>query len=82
MPALDEHASPLEQLGAAVRELRECHGVAQQDVADRASLSRDDLAAIERGALDPSYMTLVAIAQAVPASLLELFQLLDQQRGS
>jgi transcriptional regulator with XRE-family HTH domain len=69
-------------LGAALIELREQHGLAQTDVADRAQLRRSHLAAIERGEVDPTFVTLVRIVRAIPASLAELFELFERRRDA
>ena len=68
-------------LGAAVAELREQHGLSQAEVADRAELRRSHLAAIERGEVDPTFVTLVRIVRAIPAPLAELFELFEERRG-
>ncbi|HEX5146578.1 MAG TPA: helix-turn-helix transcriptional regulator [Conexibacter sp.] len=68
-------------LGAAVAELRERHGLSRAEVADRAELRRSHLAAIERGAVDPTFVTLVRIVRAIPAPLAELFELFERRRA-
>lgn len=70
------------QLGAAVAELRELHGLSQAEVADRAQLKRSHLAAIERGEVDPTFVTLVRIVRAIPAPLAQLFELFEQRRDA
>lgn len=70
------------QLGAAVAELREQHGLSQAEVADRAGLRRSHLAAIERGEVDPTFVTLVRIVRTIPASLAELFELFERRRDA
>ena len=69
-------------LGAAVAELRERHGLSQAEVADRAELRRSHLAAIVRGEVDPTFVTLVRIVRAIPAPLAELFELFEQRRDA
>jgi transcriptional regulator with XRE-family HTH domain len=69
-------------LGAAVAELRELHGLSQAEVADRADLRRSHLAAIERGQVDPTFVTLVRIVRAIPAPLAELFELFERRRDA
>ncbi len=68
------------QLGAAVAELREVNGLTQADVADRAGLRRSHLAAIERGEVDPTFVTLVRIVRTIPVPLAELFELFERRR--
>jgi XRE family transcriptional regulator, regulator of sulfur utilization len=67
-------------LGAAVAELRELRGLSQAEVADRAQLRRSHLAAIERGEVDPTFVTLVRIVRAIPAPLAQLFELFERRR--
>ncbi len=69
-------------LGAAVAELRELHGLTQAEVADGAELRRSHLAAIERGEVDPTFVTLVRIVRAIPAPLAQLFELFEQRRDA
>jgi transcriptional regulator with XRE-family HTH domain len=69
-------------LGAAVAELRELRGLTRAEVADRAELRRSHLAAIERGEVDPTFVTLVRIVRAIPAPLAELFELFEQRRDA
>lgn len=69
------------ELGAAVAELRALHGLSQADVAERAGLRRSHLAAIERGEVDPTFVTLVRIVRTIPVPLAELFELFERRRG-
>jgi DNA-binding XRE family transcriptional regulator len=69
-------------LGAAVAELRELHGLTRAEVADRAELRRSHLAAIERGEVDPTFVTLVRIVRAIPAPLADLFELFERRRDA
>ena len=69
-------------LGAALTELRERHGLAQAELADRAQLRRSHLAAIERGEVDPTFVTLVRIVRAIPATLPQLFELFERRRDA
>lgn len=80
---LDGARSPEHRhLGAAVAELRELHGLSQAEVAERAELRRNHLAAIERGEVDPTFVTLVRIVRAIPAPLAELFELFERRRDA
>jgi transcriptional regulator with XRE-family HTH domain len=72
-----EHRS----LGEAVRALRERHGLTQAQLAAGAGLRRHHLAAIERGEVDPTFLTLVRITRAVPVPLVELMLLFDERRA-
>lgn len=78
----DQHARSFEHrdLGDAIRELREQHGISQAELATRARLRRHHLAAIERGEVNPTFLTLVRITRAIPAPLAELMRLFEQRR--
>jgi transcriptional regulator with XRE-family HTH domain len=78
----DQRARSFEHrhLGDAIRELREQHGLSQAELADRARLRRHHLGAIERGEVDPTFLTLVRITRAVPVPLAELMRLFEQRR--
>jgi transcriptional regulator with XRE-family HTH domain len=69
-------------LGDAVRELRERAGVARPALAARAGLTVEELAAIERGEADPTFVTLVNLARAVPAPLAELMRIFERRRSA
>ncbi|HEU4702591.1 MAG TPA: helix-turn-helix transcriptional regulator [Conexibacter sp.] len=69
-------------LGGAVAELRELNGLSQAELADRAQLRRSHLAAIERGEVDPTFVTLVRIVRAIPAPLAQLFELFERRRDA
>lgn len=60
-------------LGARVRELRASRGVTQQQVADRASVTRVSVARIEAGRQLPRYETLVSLAGALGVPVEALF---------
>jgi transcriptional regulator with XRE-family HTH domain len=81
----DEHRARSNEhrlLGGAVRALRERHGLSQAELAARAGLRRHHLAAIERGEVDPTFLTLVRITRAVPVPLVELMVLFDERRAA
>ena len=69
-------------LGDAVRALREQHGLTQAQLAAGAGLRRHHLAAIERGEVDPTFLTLVRITRGVPVPLVELMVLFDERRAA
>ncbi len=64
-----------------MRELREREGVSQADLAAHAGLRRSHLAAIERGEVDPTFVTLVRLTRAIPAPLADLMLIYEQRRG-
>lgn len=61
------------ELGARVRELRTRRGVTQQQIADRADVTRVSVARIEAGRQLPRYETLVSLAGALGVSVGALF---------
>jgi transcriptional regulator with XRE-family HTH domain len=69
-------------LGDAVRELRERHDLSQEELAARAGVALDELAAIERGEVDPTFVTLVCLARAVPAPLADLMRIFERNRAA
>jgi XRE family transcriptional regulator, regulator of sulfur utilization len=66
------------QLGAAIRELRERHALSCEQLAARAGMSARHLTAIERGAVDPTFLTLVRLAHGAGVPLSELAGLLER----
>ncbi|HEV2790228.1 MAG TPA: helix-turn-helix transcriptional regulator [Solirubrobacterales bacterium] len=77
-PRSPEHAA----LGEAVRRLRADAGLSQEQLAERASTDLTQVGGIERGVRNPSYTTLVRLAEALETSVGELTSLADQLRGS
>jgi len=59
-------------LGRRIRELREAAGLAQDELANLAGLSRVAVGAIERGAMAPKIDTLEKLSAALDISLPEL----------
>jgi transcriptional regulator with XRE-family HTH domain len=59
-------------LGCNVRRLREHRSATQEELAQRSSVGRDAIAKIERAREEPRFATLVRLAVALPASVLEL----------
>lgn len=81
-PARGAKSPEHRHLGDAVRALRERHGLSQGELATRAGLRRHHLAAIERGEVDPTFVTLVRLARAVPAPLADLMRLFEERRAA
>jgi ribosome-binding protein aMBF1 (putative translation factor) len=63
----------LQNLGEAVREIREQQGLSTSDVADAADEDETLLAALEAGQLDPEYSTMSALADAMDVRLSTFF---------
>jgi transcriptional regulator with XRE-family HTH domain len=62
-------------LGRAVRELRACHGVSQEELGYRSGLHRNYVGAIERGELNPTLGVLLRLAAGLGVPLSELVAL-------
>lgn len=67
-PARDARAEELRRLGERVRTLRGERGVTQLELAVSLHLSVAYVSLIERGARNPPYTTVVAIARALGVS--------------
>jgi transcriptional regulator with XRE-family HTH domain len=60
-------------LGAAIRSQRKVLGLSQEDLAFGSGLHRTYIADLERGARNPSLVSIAKIAKALTMSLSELF---------
>lgn len=63
---------PRRSLGAAVLSLRQERGLTQEGLADAAGLHATYVSGIERGHRNPSWETMLRIAQALDVSLAEV----------
>lgn len=75
-PRSPEHGA----LGDAVRQLRNEAGFSQEELAERAKTDLTQVGGIERGVRNPSYTTLVRLADALNTSVGELTSLADRLR--
>lgn len=75
-PRSPEHGA----LGDAVRQLRNEAGFSQEELAERAKTDLTQVGGIERGVRNPSYTTLVRLADALDTSVGELTTLADRLR--
>jgi transcriptional regulator with XRE-family HTH domain len=55
----------VEHFAGRLRELREAAGLSQQQLADKAGLTRDGIAQLERGRRQPAWATVLALAGAL-----------------
>jgi transcriptional regulator with XRE-family HTH domain len=62
------------QMGARIRRLRKAKGMSQQELADKARLTRVYITRVEAGQQDPSLSTINAIARALDVSAAELMK--------
>jgi transcriptional regulator with XRE-family HTH domain len=76
-PRSPEHAA----LGEAIRQLRLEAELSPEQLAERAGTDLTQVGGIERGVRNPSYTTLVRLANALETSVGELTSLADRLRG-
>lgn len=74
--------SPFENLGKALRWLRQRRGLRQCDVAHAALVTRAMLSSYENDRRQPSLETLGRLLIALHADLADLQEALDRQRGA
>ena len=60
-------------IGAKIKELRVCKGLTQEELADRAELSKGFISQLERDLTSPSIATLMDILQCLGTSIGEFF---------
>jgi transcriptional regulator with XRE-family HTH domain len=60
--------------GENLRRLRESQNLSQEDLYDRAGLSKNQIGNIERGQVNTTISTAYAISKALKVSISELFQ--------
>jgi len=61
-------------LGAAIRQQRSALSISQNELARKAGLHRTYISDLERGARNPSVLSLQKIAQALQVSIAKLFE--------
>jgi transcriptional regulator with XRE-family HTH domain len=74
--------NPQPALGAAIRELRSKRGKTQEAVAQAAGITVAHLSGIERGHANPSWGAVVAIAEALDATMVEIARHAEKLRAS
>ena len=70
----EENTINLQRLGAQVRDLRLKRSLTQVELASKCSLDRNYIGMLERGERNPSYITLLKIAQGLGISLSNLLK--------
>lgn len=73
-PRSPEHAA----LGEALRRFRLEAGLSQEQLAERAATDLTQIGGIERGVRNPSYTTLLRLAEALETSVGEMTTLADE----
>lgn len=71
----------LAALGAAIRQLREARGLTQEEVTDRAGLSKNTVGTAERGDFAPTFPVLASIADGLGVTLGELVRVYEERLG-
>jgi transcriptional regulator with XRE-family HTH domain len=66
-------------LGAAVRELRGCRVISQEQLGFRSKLHRNYVGAIERGEINPTFRTLRTLADGLDVELSALIRLYEER---
>ncbi|MBS1870881.1 MAG: helix-turn-helix transcriptional regulator [Actinobacteria bacterium] len=74
-------APDLHALGAAVREARARRGLSQEALGFRADLHRNYVGAIERGTINPTFKTLMQLADGLRLPLSELMEIYERHIG-
>ena len=72
----------LAALGAVIRRLREQDAISQEELADRAGLSRNTVSNIERGVFAPSFLAVAGLAAAFGKTLSELVRAYEERLAS
>ena len=64
----------LVQLGQRIREIRVQKGMTQSEIAERCGMASNYIAMLERGERNPTYLTLLKIAEGCDVSISELIK--------
>jgi transcriptional regulator with XRE-family HTH domain len=67
-------------LGAAIRELRGCRVISQEELGFRAKLHRNYVGALERGEINPTFRTLRTLADGLEVELSSLIRLYEERQ--
>jgi transcriptional regulator with XRE-family HTH domain len=73
------HSTHAVVLGAAVRELRACRVLSQEELGFRARLHRNYVGALERGEINPTFKTLRTLAEGLDVELSSLIRLYEER---
>jgi transcriptional regulator with XRE-family HTH domain len=66
--------------GAAVRELRACRDLSQEELGFRAKLHRNYVGALERGEINPTFKTMRTLADGLDVELSSLIRLYEERQ--
>jgi transcriptional regulator with XRE-family HTH domain len=73
------HSAHSVTFGAAVRELRACRAMSQEELGFRAKLHRNYVGALERGEINPTFKTLRTLADGLDVELSSLIRLYEER---
>ncbi|MBS1871156.1 MAG: helix-turn-helix transcriptional regulator [Actinobacteria bacterium] len=73
------HSAHAATFGAAVRELRACRELSQEELGFRAKLHRNYVGALERGEINPTFRTLRTLADGLDVELSSLIRLYEER---
>lgn len=73
------HSAHTVTFGAAVRELRACRQISQEELGFRAKLHRNYVGALERGEINPTFRTLRTLAEGLDVELSSLIRLYEER---
>jgi len=73
------HSAHTVSFGAAVRELRACRELSQEQLGFHAKLHRNYVGALERGEINPTLKTLRAVAAGLDVELSSLVRLYEER---
>jgi transcriptional regulator with XRE-family HTH domain len=79
---VSQSSKPQPALGAAIRALRDKKHATQETVSQEAGITVAHLSKIERGLTNPTWGTVVAIAEALDTSLLQLAKRYEAAKDS
>lgn len=68
------------EIGKKIRELRICKGLTQEELADRAELSKGFISQLERDLTSPSITTLIDLLQCLGTTPAEFFQEREEEQ--
>ena len=74
---MPDAAKPQAALGGAIRQLREKAGLSQEELADRAGLSRAWVSEIESGRKSPMWRTVEQLAKGLGVRMIEVAALIE-----
>jgi len=75
------HSADHRALGRAIREVRARRAISQEELGFRATLHRNYIGAIERGEVNPTFLTLLRITSSIEIRLSGLIVLYERREA-